>query len=218
MGLKAVFVVILLLVLGFFLFTTESGKKYLAAIEERLKEYVKEVPTAPAETFITLSITPDKLQGIGFTAENSIFRGKGFYKEVLAEKTLIKAAEKEIDVDVKIKRGEVTFTQEKTIRLFGSTEGLKLGEFELLPETSIDVSIEIEPIEFTLSNLQEKVIALEKISGELKGAKGTLILEDKNMELREFIGNLTYSNSTVNFIGNVTQILINGNDITKIVV
>lgn len=218
MGIKTILILILFVALGIFLLTTESGRKYLAFIQGKLGELIEVVPTIkPEKTFITLSVTPEKLRDKTFSITNSTFRGYGIYKEVIYEKTRIES-EREVAVSMQVEKGKLTFTKDGNIRIFASTRGFELGNIRFTPETPVDVSIELGPINFTLSNIQEESITFIEISGELRGAKGTvIILENRSFAIHKFIGDLTYVNQTVSLSGNTTKVLINGNDVTNIV-
>ncbi|MDI6806820.1 MAG: hypothetical protein QMD14_03340 [Candidatus Aenigmarchaeota archaeon] len=223
MGIKTVLILILFIALGIFLLTTESGKKYLTFLQGKLKEFTEAAPViTPSKAFITLSIPQKELKDKTFTITNSTFLGYGIYKEIYAEKMRIEKRG-EVEVSINIERGRVTlnFTdKEKSLRIFAfKTKSFRLGDFQLIPETPVETSIVIEPINFTLSNIQEESIIFAGMSGELRGTKGTVIvLDNKNVEIHQFIGDLIYVNQTASLSGSITKALINGNDITNIVV
>jgi hypothetical protein len=219
MGLKTILILIIIVLLGIFLLTSESGKKYLNFLRGKLEELTEaKLPTVtPGKTFVTLFLPSEKLKDKMFTVTNSTFEGYGMYKEVLYGKTKIES-EKEVSVKVQIQKGKLIF-KEGNVRVFASTNRFELGNVKFAPEEPIDVSVEITPTNFTVSNILEETIAFNDITGELKGAKGTVIvLENKSVEIKQFGGNLSYANQTIVLSGNATKVLIDGNDITSIVV
>jgi hypothetical protein len=109
--------------------------------------------------------------------------------------------------------------KEESIRIFALTKNFELGDTKLTSEDPVEVSVEIIPTNFTILNILEESIAFSRISGELKGMKGTVIpIENREVEIKQFMGNLTFINQTIALSGNVTKVLIDGNDITSIVV
>jgi hypothetical protein len=219
MVLKTIFVLILIILVGTFLLTSESGKKYINFLKEKLEELTetKSLAVTPGKTFINLSFTLDGLKDKMFTVANSTFEGYGIYKELFYGKTKIES-EKETSVKAQIQQGKLIF-KNGNIRVFATTKGLELGNIKFTPEELVDISIEITPINFTISNIREEKIIFSSLTGDLKGEKGTLIrLEDRKIEINQFLGSLTYINKTISLSGNVAKVLIDGNDITSIVV
>jgi hypothetical protein len=219
MGLKTIFILIVIILLGIFLLTSESGKKYLNFLRGKLEELgeVKPPTITPGKTLVSLSLQFRGLKDKKFTVTNSAFEGYGMYKEVFYGKTKIES-EKEVNVKIQIQRGNIIFKDEN-VRVFASTKSFELSDIKFTPEEPIDVSIEITPTNFTILNILEESITFSGITGELRGVKGTVIpLEERNIEIKQFNGNLTYINQTITLSGNVTKVLINGNDITSIVV
>ncbi len=201
---------------------TELGEKIGTGLSGE-----KAVPQGKAR--ITFSTKQKVFSGKSFLLTNSTFQGwvkyKEIFSEIAGEKVKIgkKGEDGEVPLRLVIEKGRVSFGgfgENDTVKVFASTKELEIGDFTLTPNAPVEVLVEFSPSNFTMTGVYQEELRLDGVSGELKSGDGRVWvkLDGRNVTFVSFLGSVVYDGRQTFFLGNVGKVLINGNDITNIVV
>jgi hypothetical protein len=223
---KSVFVLALIVLIGWYLFTTESGSNYLNSIKSKIINLLSSlnlpifgsgIPNVKTgNTTMYLFVQSSLFDGKSFYLNNSLFEGVGSCDLSISSTVNVSSQ----NISISIINGKVNLKHENDkmkLNIQGTSKGIKIlgeGDNKIYPagEKGFDISVECLSKDFIITNILERKIVLEGANGNLSGIKGSRLLTNDKLEINGFLGNMKFMGNTTNLNGTILNIFLNGNE------
>ncbi len=213
---KSIFTLALVVLLGWYLFTTQGGSKYLSAINSLLGSlklpnvFSGQTSVETGNTTVRLSVQNSLLYGKSFYVKGSSFTGTGTCDLNVTSSINVKSQ----NISIDITDGQVTFAQgdgKTGVSIQGTSSGFRTDGNKVFPtDKGFDISVGCTSDNFVLTSVLENTITFSGASGSVSGDRGSLKLNNDTVDAQGFSGLLQVSGSAANLNGTVLKILLNG--------
>ncbi len=217
---KSIFVVFLIILVVWYLFFSDNGSDLLSTLKSGAGEIANILPDSDVfisgdmetgNTTMYLSVQASAFNGKEFSVKDSNLDGVGSCNLSIGDLTVEQKNQTLQEISIGIIEGKISLTNEKNFSIQGVSSGLEMGN-NIIPadEKGFGLSIECVSTDFTLTNILEKKIVLDNVSGSVIGDIGTLTLTDHNIEIDSFKGSMQVSGNMTMLNGTIVKILLNG--------
>jgi hypothetical protein len=220
---KSVFILILIIFIGWYLLTTDTGKSYLNVIRSKLSVFFASLnlpsisgifgagPVETDNTTMYLSVQSNLFDGKSFDVKDSTFTGIGTCDLSVASSINVRSQ----NIWINITSGKVILNEENGImmvNIHGVSSGFNISEQNTIYPTDkgFDIDVNCNSTNFIVTDILESKITLNGADGNVVGDKGTLKLTNDTVEVDGFKGSLQTLGNIVNLNGTILKILLNG--------
>lgn len=211
---KALLAVVLIVVIVGLLLTTKTGLDYFEFLRNKVGEFFSVMfRKPPGELFeIVLTTSREPFFGQSYKVTNSSFSCSGVYQSirfgehVISQKTL-----KKVSIELKNIKGTFEYTKEGSIRLSGQSTFIEIDDLRLSSPRASRVEIEIVPLDFSLTNIDQDKITLFPVTGDIKRVINdkldSVSLTNEKLEINDFRGELSFREGDMMLAGSASSIV-----------
>jgi hypothetical protein len=204
----------------------ELNKNYLARYTKAIGDFLRsitgrfKIPVDVNRTLqVTITTSPGNLKGIEFNlVENSLTCELVYETASVGDQNIGVKDKSEMDFETESMTGTVFFDETGNVRISGKSASVDLNGIFFTPKTGED-KIEFllvgTPSSFSLSDVGNDRMTLSGISGLLRLSNWSpLALDNDNLDISYFKGNIEQNGDSVTISGNVEKISLNGVDLS----
>lgn len=213
-------------IVGLLLFSPQGQKvtgnrtsglgSYLKVISGKVTQTISKPGSQKLDIILT-NVNPSALGDLEFPVKADEFEFSLDYNTIsLLDSSVDLEDTKTINVKTTNFIGTVSFFRNGEMKIIGKANSLKLNSLKF-ENPNTNFLITGKPVSFNIQDINRKKLEFSSISGTLKwsGLSDPMLLNNAQVELSNFEGNIKQENEYITITGKVDKIVSNGVEITK---